>query len=83
MLIGGETVSRNDGVVVVYQSCRQSSASSHGRRYRVARVSRYFCTNNYRNYGTLRVRHTQTYTKETRHELSYSLFIKKLNRTLR
>jgi len=40
MLSGGETVSRNDGVVVVYQSCRQSSASSHGRRYRVARVSR-------------------------------------------
>jgi hypothetical protein len=24
----GETVSRNDGVVVVYRSCRQSSASS-------------------------------------------------------
>ena len=40
MLSGGETVSRNDGVVVVYQSCRQSSASSYGRRYGVARVSR-------------------------------------------
>jgi hypothetical protein len=39
MLNGGETVSRNDGVVVVYQCCHQSSASSHGRRYEVARVS--------------------------------------------
>ena len=36
VLSGGETVSWNDGVVVVYQSCRQWSASSHGRRYRVA-----------------------------------------------
>jgi hypothetical protein len=32
MSSGGETVSRNDGVVAVYQSCRQYSAGSRSLR---------------------------------------------------
>jgi hypothetical protein len=37
MASGGETLSRNDGVMAVYQSCRQSSAS--GRSLRAAACS--------------------------------------------